>query len=81
MGGDRARTCGRLVQPSLPGERPRAFREGRAAKRVLRALHGQFGTYTLARVIENERACPDDHPFVVAGRERFHEGLRRAGLT
>jgi hypothetical protein len=47
----------------------------------LRALHGQFGTYTLARVIENERACPDDHPFVVAGRERFHEGLRRAGLT
>jgi tetratricopeptide (TPR) repeat protein len=52
-----------------------------AAKRVLRAFDGQFGGYTLARVIENERACPDEHPFVVAGRERFHEGLRRAGLT
>jgi adenylate cyclase len=52
-----------------------------AARRVLRAFDSQFGAYTLARVIENERACPDEHPFVVAGRQRFHEGLRRAGLT
>jgi tetratricopeptide (TPR) repeat protein len=51
------------------------------AKRVLRAFDSQFGTYTLARVIENERPCPDEHPLVIAGRERFHEGLRRAGLT
>lgn len=52
-----------------------------SAKRVLRAFDSQFGSYTLARAIENERACPDEHPFVVTGRERFHEGLRRAGLT
>jgi tetratricopeptide (TPR) repeat protein len=54
---------------------------GRAASsRVLQAFRHQFRGYTLARVIDNERATPDDHPLVVAGRERFHEGLRRAGL-
>lgn len=52
-----------------------------AADRVLRAFNRQFPGYTLARVVENEGATPDEHPFVVAGRERFHEGLRRAGLT
>jgi tetratricopeptide (TPR) repeat protein len=51
-----------------------------AATRVLRAFNRQFLGYTLARVIENEGATPDDHPFVVAGRERFHEGLRSAGM-
>lgn len=52
-----------------------------AADRVLRAFNRQFPGYTLARVVENEGATPDEHPLVVAGRERFHEGLRRAGLT
>ena len=52
-----------------------------AAKRVLLAFDKKFPDYTLARVIENEGATPDDHPLVVAGRERFHEGLRRAGLA
>jgi tetratricopeptide (TPR) repeat protein len=51
-----------------------------AASRVLRAFDRKFPGYTLARVIDNERATPDDHPLVVAGRERFHEGLRRAGM-
>jgi tetratricopeptide (TPR) repeat protein len=51
-----------------------------AARRVLQAFNRQFAGYTLARVFDNERATPDDHPLVVAGRERFHEGLRRAGL-
>jgi tetratricopeptide (TPR) repeat protein len=53
---------------------------GAAASRVLQAFGRQFPGYTLARVIENEGATPDDHPFVVAGRERFHDGLRRAGM-
>ncbi len=52
-----------------------------AASRVLRAFNRQFRGYTIAQVIENEGATPDDHPFVVAGRERFHEGLLRAGLA
>ena len=52
-----------------------------AASRVLQAFNRQFDGYTLGRVIENEGATPDDHPLVVAGRERFHEGLRRAGLA
>jgi adenylate cyclase len=52
-----------------------------AARRVLNAFSTQFQGYTLARVTENERATPDDHPFVIAGRERFHDGLRRAGMA
>jgi tetratricopeptide (TPR) repeat protein len=52
-----------------------------SANRVLNAFHGRFSGYTLSRVIENEGATPDEHPFVVAGRERFHEGLRRAGIA
>ncbi|HZT89405.1 MAG TPA: tetratricopeptide repeat protein [Stellaceae bacterium] len=52
-----------------------------AARRVLGAFHGQFRGYTLTQVIENERATPNEHPFVIAGRDRFHEGLRRAGMS
>ncbi len=52
-----------------------------AASRVLQAFDRQFRGYTLARVIENEGATPGDHPLVVAGRERFHDGLQRAGLV
>jgi tetratricopeptide (TPR) repeat protein len=55
-------------------------KEKAAASRVLRAFDEKFPGYTLARVIENEGATPDDHPFVVAGRERFHEGLHLAGM-
>jgi tetratricopeptide (TPR) repeat protein len=51
-----------------------------AARRVRRAFDRRFPGYTLAHVIENERATPDDNRLVVAGRERFHEGLRRAGM-
>jgi tetratricopeptide (TPR) repeat protein len=51
-----------------------------ATSRVLRAFNRKFGEYSLARVLENEGATPDDHPFVIAGRERFHEGLRLAGM-
>lgn len=50
------------------------------ASQVLRAFNRKFPGYSLARVIENEGATPDDHPFVIAGRERFHQGLSLAGL-
>jgi len=51
-----------------------------AASRVLQAFDRRFPGYTLANVFENEDATPDDNPFVVAGRERFHDGLRLAGM-
>jgi tetratricopeptide (TPR) repeat protein len=52
-----------------------------SASRVLKAFGGRFPGYTLQSVIENEGATPDDNPFVIAGRERFHEGLHRAGMA
>jgi tetratricopeptide (TPR) repeat protein len=51
-----------------------------SANRVLKAFDGRFPGYTLEDVIKNEGATPDDNPFVVAGRERFHAGLRLAGM-
>lgn len=51
-----------------------------AASRALQAFNTRFPGYALARVLENEGATPDDDPFVIAGRERFHEGLRLAGM-
>ena len=51
-----------------------------AARRVLRAFNGRFPGYTVAQVIENERATPDNTPSFVAMRQRFHEGLRLAGM-
>lgn len=51
-----------------------------AASRVLRAFDRRFPGYTVAQVIKNEAATPDENPLVVAGRERFHEGLLLAGM-
>lgn len=51
-----------------------------SARRVLRALNGRIGEFTVARVIENEQATPDNTQSFVAMRERFHEGLRLAGM-
>jgi len=55
-------------------------REGEKAAAALRDFDVRFPNYTMARVVLNERANPNDHPVVVAGRERFHEGLRLAGM-
>lgn len=52
-----------------------------AASRALQEFEGQFPGYTLARVVEHEGTNPNDHAFVVAGRERFHDGLRSAGMS
>jgi adenylate cyclase len=51
-----------------------------AARRVLRAFNRRFPENTLARVIEHERATPDNVPSFVAMRERLHQGLRLAGM-
>lgn len=51
-----------------------------AARRVLRAFNRRFRGHTVAQVIENERATPDKTRSFVAMRQRFHEGLRLAGM-
>lgn len=56
-------------------------RKKAAASRALREFESQFPDYTLARVAQHERTNPNDNPFVVAGRGRFHEGLRLAGMS
>lgn len=53
-----------------------------AARRVLRAFEKQFPGYTLAQVVRNEEdVTPCDNRAVRAGRDRFHEGLRLAGMS
>jgi tetratricopeptide (TPR) repeat protein len=51
-----------------------------AARRVLRAFDREFPGYTLAQIMRNESVAPDDNPQVIDERERFHEGLFRAGM-
>ncbi len=53
------------------------------AARALAEFNRRFSNpiYTLAVVEARESATPNDHPIVVAGRDRFHEGLRRAGMA
>jgi adenylate cyclase len=52
-----------------------------AASRGLRAFDRLFPDYTLARVLIEERANPIKNRLVIAGRRKFHDGLRRAGMT
>jgi adenylate cyclase len=52
-----------------------------AATRTLRAFDKLYPSYTLARVEVEERTNPNKHPFVRAGRRKFHDGLRRAGMA
>lgn len=51
-----------------------------AARRVLRSFNERFHGYTVTQVIDNERATPDENQAFVAMRQRFHEGLRLAGM-
>lgn len=50
-----------------------------AALRDLNNVEGLAG-HTLTRVHEHEIRVPASHAVVKRGRERFHEGLRRAGM-
>jgi adenylate cyclase len=52
-----------------------------AARRNLRAFDKLYPGYTLARVEVEERANPNKNRFMVAGRRKFHDGLRRAGMA
>jgi len=53
------------------------------ARRALSEFNRRFPdpVYTLAVVQEREAATPNDEPTVVAARDKFHEGLRRAGMA
>jgi adenylate cyclase len=51
-----------------------------AAIAALREFDIKFPNYTLARVIASEQTNPNHDPVVVAARDKFHEGLRRAGM-
>jgi tetratricopeptide (TPR) repeat protein len=51
------------------------------ASQKLEAFIRQFPKLnSVARIIEAERTNPNKNPFVVAGRQKFHEGLAIAGL-
>jgi class 3 adenylate cyclase/TolB-like protein/Tfp pilus assembly protein PilF len=53
------------------------------AGKALAEFHRRFPEpgYTLAVVRRQEGSNPNSNPVVVGGRERFHEGLRRAGMA
>ena len=53
------------------------------AARALSEFNRLFSNpvYTLAVVEARERATPNDNPVVIAARDKFHEGLLRAGLA
>jgi tetratricopeptide (TPR) repeat protein len=51
-----------------------------AASAALRDFDARFPNYTIACVMLNEQANPNDHAVVIAGRERFHRGLRLAKI-
>ncbi len=54
----------------------------RRTRRARAAFDRKFPNYSLAQVLRNEAdATPCDNPAVRAGRDRFHEGLRLAGIS
>jgi len=50
------------------------------AQRALAAFNRRFPGYTLRQVMLDEEANPSGHRSVGEGRDRFHEGLSRAGM-
>jgi tetratricopeptide (TPR) repeat protein len=51
-----------------------------AAAAALDDFNNRFPNYSIAHVVQNEQASPHDHPVMVTSIERFHEGLRLAGM-
>jgi tetratricopeptide (TPR) repeat protein len=51
-----------------------------AAKRALKAFDKRFPGWTLDRVVYEERANPNNDPFMVNGRQRLHDALLNAGM-
>lgn len=58
----------------------KSARQRAAVRRARRSFDRNFPDYTLRRVVENEDAIPNDNPSFIAGRQRFHDGLRLAGM-
>jgi tetratricopeptide (TPR) repeat protein len=54
--------------------------DNEAAAGALRNFDDRFPNYTVTRVIHNEQANPHSNPTMLAARDRFHEGLRLAGM-
>ena len=54
--------------------------EDAAAAAALREFDAKFPDFTIARVIATEQTNPNDDPIVVGARNKFHEGLSRAGM-
>ena len=51
-----------------------------AAKRALAAFDKRFPGWTLARVVDEEKANPNSNPFMVNGRQRLHDALLSVGM-
>ena len=51
-----------------------------AAKRALKAFDKRFPGWTLARVLQEEKANPNSNPFMVNGRQRLHDALLSVGM-
>ncbi len=51
-----------------------------AAKRALQAFDKRFPGWTLARVVEEEKANPNSNAFMVNGRQRLHDALLSVGM-
>lgn len=54
--------------------------EREAAAAELREFDVRFPNFTLVRVVASEQTNPNDNPVVTAARQKFHDGLRRAGM-
>jgi adenylate cyclase len=50
------------------------------AAAALCEFDAEFPNFTLARVVASEQTNPNDNPVVIAARQKFHEGLLRAGM-
>ena len=51
-----------------------------AAADALKEFDAHFPGYSVERVKQNEEANPNNHPLVMAGRNKFHDGLLAAGM-
>lgn len=51
-----------------------------AARRALKAFDKHFPKWTVERVVQEEKANPNNNSFMVNGRKRLHDALLSAGM-
>lgn len=49
-------------------------------REVRQGFNRRFKGHAVSHCVSHEEATPSDNPLVMAGRERFHHGLRLAGI-